>query len=76
MSSSPKAAAVGGTGARVIKAGKAVAANETFVVARKTTSLHGKKYITPEVLDARVAKGELRDSRGQVPTKTAGASLR
>jgi type III restriction enzyme len=56
----PQGSAVGGTGARVVKAGKAVETTEKFIVARKTTSLHGKKYITPEVLDARVAKGELR----------------
>jgi type III restriction enzyme len=56
----PHGSAVGGTGARVVKAGKAIETTETFVVARKTTSLHGRKYITPEVLDARAAKGELR----------------
>ena len=55
----PQGSAVGGTGARVVKAGKAVQIAETFIVAGKTTSLHRKKYITPEVLDARVAKGEL-----------------
>jgi type III restriction enzyme len=56
----PQGSTAGGTGARVIKAGKAVQTTETFIVASKTTSLHRKKYITPEVLDARVAKGELR----------------
>jgi type III restriction enzyme len=43
----PQGSAVGGTGARVVKAGRPVEATETFIVARKTTSLHGKKYITP-----------------------------
>ncbi|MGH7003999.1 MAG: restriction endonuclease, partial [Alphaproteobacteria bacterium] len=56
----PQGSAVGGTGARVVKAGKATEAKERFVVAGKTTSFHGKKYITPDILDARVAKGELR----------------
>lgn len=56
----PQGSAVGGTGARVVKAGKATEAKERFIVAGKTTSLHGKKYITPEILDARVTKGELR----------------
>jgi type III restriction enzyme len=55
----PQGSAVGGTGARVVKAGKATETVERFIVAGKTTSLHGKKYITPEILDARVAKGEL-----------------
>jgi type III restriction enzyme len=56
----PQGSSVGGTGARVIKAGKAAKTSETFVVAGKTTSFHGKKYMTPEVLDARVAAGNLR----------------
>jgi type III restriction enzyme len=56
----PQGSAVGGTGARVVKAGKATEAKERFIVAGKTTSFHGKKYITPEILDHRVGKGELR----------------
>jgi type III restriction enzyme len=56
----PHGSAVGGTGARVIKAGKATSRTETFYIAGKTTSFHGKKYMTPAVLDARVAAGELR----------------
>ncbi len=76
----PQGSTVGGTGARVVKAGKAVETTETFVVARKTTSLHGKKYITPEVLDARVAKGELRvledktDKNGRRTVKVLGTA--
>jgi Type III restriction enzyme, res subunit len=76
----PQGSAVGGTGARVIKAGKAIEATETFTVAGKTTSLHGKKYITPEVLDARVAKGELRvledktDKNGRRTVKVLGTA--
>jgi type III restriction enzyme len=56
----PQGSAVGGTGARVVKAGKATKTTEKFIVAGKTTSFHGKKYITPAVLDDRVFKGELR----------------
>ncbi len=56
----PQGSGVGGTGARVVKTGRATATRETFVVAGKTTSFHGKKYITPQVLDARAAQGELR----------------
>ncbi|MBM3508216.1 MAG: type III restriction endonuclease subunit R, partial [Alphaproteobacteria bacterium] len=56
----PQGSAVGGTGARVVKAGKATETRERFVVAGKTTSFHGKKYITPEILAARVAEGDLR----------------
>jgi type III restriction enzyme len=76
----PQGSGVGGTGARVIKAGKAVPTTENFVVARKTTSFHGKKYITPEVLDARVAKGELRiledntDKNGRRVVKVSGTA--
>jgi type III restriction enzyme len=76
----PQGSAVGGTGARVIKAGKAVPMTENFVVARKTTSFHGKKYITPEVLDARIAKGELRvledntDKNGRRVVKVLGTA--
>jgi len=56
----PQGSAVGGTGARVIKAGKATATSETFIIADKTTALHGKKYMSSAVLDARVAKGDLQ----------------
>jgi type III restriction enzyme len=56
----PQGSAVGGTGARVVKAGKATKTTEKFIVAGKTTSFHGRRYITPAVLDNRVFKGELR----------------
>ena len=56
----PKGLQIGGTGARVIKAGKPVPITETFTVAGKTTSLRGRQYITAEVLEARVAAGDLR----------------
>jgi type III restriction enzyme len=76
----PQGSTVGGTGARVIKAGKAVATTETFVVGGKTTSFRGTRYITPEVLDARVAKGELRilddktDRNGRRTVRVAGTA--
>ena len=76
----PQGSAVGGTGARVVKAGKAVQTTETFIVAGKTTSLHRKKYITPEVLEARVAKGELHviedktDKNGRRTVKVLGTA--
>src|SRR5207249_4968714 len=56
----PQGSTVGGTGARVIKAGRATATTDTFIVGGKTTSFRGTRYITAEVLDARVAKRELR----------------
>jgi type III restriction enzyme len=74
----PQGSSVGGTGARVVKAGKAKKTTETFTVAGKTTSFHGKKYITPEVLDARVANGSLRivedrtDKNGRRTVKVEG----
>jgi type III restriction enzyme len=76
----PQGSTVGGTGARVIKAGRAAPTTETFVVAGKTTTFRGTRYITPEVLDARVAKGELRilydktDRNGRRTVKVAGTA--
>lgn len=66
----PQGSGVGGTGARVVKTGKATRTREKFVVARKTTSMRGTKYMTPEVLDARVAKGELRILDDKTDEKT------
>jgi type III restriction enzyme len=56
----PQGSSVGGTGARVVKAGRAVPTAEAFVVGGKTTSSRGTKYITPEVLEARIAAGDLQ----------------
>ncbi len=56
----PRGLQIGGTGARVIKAGRPVPITETFTVADKTTSFRGRQYITAEVLEARVAAGDLR----------------
>jgi type III restriction enzyme len=76
----PQGSGVGGTGARVVKTGKAVPTSETFVVAGKTTSFHGKKYITPAALDARVAQSELRiledktDKNGRRTVKVMGTA--
>jgi type III restriction enzyme len=76
----PHGSAVGGTGARVVKAGKPVKTPETFVVAGKTTSFHGKKYITPDALDARVASGNLHiiqdktDNNGRRTVKVEGTA--
>ncbi len=72
----PQGSAVGGTGARVIKTGRPEPFEETFHIARKTTSFWGKRYITPEVLDARIASGELtvrdekRDAQGNLVAVT------
>ncbi len=68
----PQGSAVGGTGARVVKTGRPVPFDETFQVARKTTSFRGRRYITPEALAARIASGELtvvdekRDAQGNL----------
>ncbi|MGH7088342.1 MAG: hypothetical protein ACREFQ_05530, partial [Stellaceae bacterium] len=76
----PQGSAVGGTGARVIKAGRARQTTEIFTVAAKTTSFHGRKYMTPEVLEARVANGDLRiiadktDASGRRTVTVAGTA--
>jgi type III restriction enzyme len=76
----PHGSGVGGTGARVVKTGRAVATAETFVVAGRTTSFRGSKYITPAVLDARVASGELHvledktDKNGRRTVKVMGTA--
>jgi type III restriction enzyme len=76
----PQGSGVGGTGARVVKTGRATPTRESFVVAGKTTSFYGRKYITPEVLEARVAQGELRilddktDKNGRRTVTVAGTA--
>jgi type III restriction enzyme len=76
----PQGSGVGGTGARVIKAGRAQERPEAFVVAGKTTSFHGRRYITPEILEARAASGELRiledrtDGNGRRTVKVMGTA--
>lgn len=71
---------IGGTGARVIKAGRPVPITETFVVGGETTSFRGRQYITPEVLDARIASGDLRilddetDRNGRRTVEVAGTA--
>jgi type III restriction enzyme len=76
----PQGLQIGGTGARVIKAGRPVPITETFNVAGKTTSFRGRQYITPEVLDARVAAGDLRilddkiDKNGRRTVKVTGTA--
>jgi type III restriction enzyme len=76
----PQGSGVGGTGARVVKAGRAVPTMETFVVTGKTTSFRGTKYITPAVLEARVAIGELQvlddktDKNGRRSVKVLGTA--
>lgn len=66
----PQGSSVGGTGARVVKAGKATATVERFVVGAKTTSYRGTKYMTSDILDARVAKGELEVLEDKTDEKT------
>jgi type III restriction enzyme len=76
----PQGSTVGGTGARVVKAGRAVPTAETFVVAGKTTSFRGTKYITPAVLEARVSAGNLQiledktDENGRRTVKVLGTA--
>jgi type III restriction enzyme len=76
----PRGSSVGGTGARVIKAGRPSPRNETFTVADKTTSFRGRQYITAEVLEARVAAGDLQiredktDKNGRRTVKVAGTA--
>jgi type III restriction enzyme len=76
----PQGSTVGGTGARVVKAGRPVTTAETFVVAAKTTSFRGTKYITPAVLEARVSAGDLQilddktDKNGRRTVKVLGTA--
>ena len=56
----PQGSGVGGTGARVVKAGKATKTTGTFIVAGKTTTFHRKRYISPADLENRLIKGDLR----------------
>lgn len=55
----PQAVQVGGTSARVSRAGKRVERVETIIVAAKTTTARGSRYMTPEALSAAVARGEV-----------------
>jgi len=55
----PQAVQVGGTSARVSRAGKRVDRIETIVVGPKTTTARGSRYMTPEALAAGVARGDI-----------------
>lgn len=55
----PQAVQVGGTSARVSKAGKRVERIETIIVGQKTTTARGNRYMTPEALTGAVARGEI-----------------
>ena len=76
----PQGSGVAAPGRVSSRRGEQRRTEETFVVAGKTTSFHGKKYITPAVLDARVASGELHvledktDKNGRRTVKVAGTA--
>ena len=53
----PQAVQVGGTGAKVVKAGVAVRTRETIVIGPKTTTARGTRYLTLEDLERQVAAG-------------------
>ena len=55
----PRAMQAGGNSSRVIKTGKPVRVRETIHIGVRTTTARGKRYMTPEVFEARVAAGEL-----------------
>ncbi len=77
----PQSMQVGGTGARVVKAGVAVEHKETIVIGGKSTTARGKRYMTLEAYQAQAASGgltvleETRDEQGHL-TKAAVKSTR
>ncbi len=68
----PQTVQVGGTGARVVKAGVPVTVRETITIGGKTTTARGTRYLTPADYDAQVAAGlltvlnEERDREGNL----------
>ncbi len=55
----PQGVHVGGTSARVAKAGVPVRVKETIRIGAKTTTARGKRYLTPDELDRQVRAGLL-----------------
>jgi type III restriction enzyme len=70
----PQSVQVGGTSARVVKAGVPVAIEETITIGAKTTTARGSRYLTLEAYQAQVASGaltvvaggEVRDEQGNL----------
>ncbi len=56
----PQTVQVGGTSARVPKAGRPLVGRELIQIGSKTTSARGLRYMTPQALDAYVAAGGMR----------------
>jgi type III restriction enzyme len=77
----PQGLHVGGTGAKVVKAGVAVRTRETITIGPKTTTARGTRYLTLEDLERQVAAGmvaileENRDKDGNLK-KVAVESVR
>jgi type III restriction enzyme len=77
----PQGLQVGGTGAKVVKAGVAVRTRETITIGPKTTTARGTRYLTLEDLERQVAAGmvaileENRDKDGNLK-KVAVESVR
>lgn len=67
---------VGGTPARVLKAGVRETVTETVVIGDKTTNARGKRYMTRPVFEAQVAAGELRVVAGSEQYDRAGNMTR
>lgn len=55
----PQTVQVGGTSARVSRAGKRIDRVETIVIGSKTTTARGSRYMTPEALTGAVARGDV-----------------
>ncbi len=68
----PQGLQVGGTGAKVVKAGVAVRTRETIAIGPRTTTARGTRYLTLEDLERQVAAGmvaileEDRDKEGNL----------
>lgn len=72
----PQAIQVGGTTAKVARAGKRVRTTETIRIGARTTTARGSRYLTPEDLQRHVAAGlltikaEARDAQGNLKSVT------
>jgi type III restriction enzyme len=76
----PKAVQAGGVSAKVVKAGQEIRTKETIIIAAKTTTARGSRYMTPEALDQQIALGlinvleEIRDGEGNLKKVTVEAT--
>jgi type III restriction enzyme len=68
----PREPSVGGTGARVVRAGKPEERRITIKIAQKTTTMRRTKYMTPEALAAQMRAGTIEVVPDSEKRDTAG----